>query len=428
MAEEVKPVIDEGQVEQDQESSSHHGQKHVNQEEQGGAEEELEELQVRVVDREQFEADVLHQVDQQVQEQGRQRDIAVRIKELKALTKSLTSVVRESERCGAALKQLLSAPYTSLSSTGHRKSENLIREQRELKAQKVDGFEKQAELVKELQDLGHNVDEDLSITLVKEETSKKKKEASKKEEKEQKGEAEAATETETETEKSIRLGEKTAFGSSLRVKRDGDQGQQFRDYVKYQKELNSAASPSRKRRKGKATGKRGKRGGDGEDREDDGNGTDDSDWESSSDEGSSRKKFSKRHRGQTTVDDGDREEYLDRLQQWQDQQEGGEDDGLDRRYEELEGGLQVPSRIWERLYGYQKVCVQWLWELHQQRVGGILGDEMGLGKTIQIIAFAASLSFSCKRPGSTRKFGPTLIVCPTTGLCFLISLHYVYDF
>ena len=26
----------------------------------------------------------------------------------------------------------------------------------------------------------------------------------------------------------------------------------------------------------------------------------------------------------------------------------------------------------------------WLWELHCQRAGGIIGDEMGLGKTIQV--------------------------------------------
>ena len=40
--------------------------------------------------------------------------------------------------------------------------------------------------------------------------------------------------------------------------------------------------------------------------------------------------------------------------------------------------------IWSRLFSYQKVGVQWMWELHQQRCGGILGDEMGLGKTIQV--------------------------------------------
>lgn len=40
---------------------------------------------------------------------------------------------------------------------------------------------------------------------------------------------------------------------------------------------------------------------------------------------------------------------------------------------------------------YQRVGVKWLWQLHKQQVGGIIGDEMGLGKTIQIIAFLVGL-------------------------------------
>ena len=43
---------------------------------------------------------------------------------------------------------------------------------------------------------------------------------------------------------------------------------------------------------------------------------------------------------------------------------------------------------------YQKTGVKWLWELHTQQAGGIVGDEMGLGKTIQIIAFLAGLKYS----------------------------------
>ncbi|EOD36958.1 hypothetical protein EMIHUDRAFT_201306 [Emiliania huxleyi CCMP1516] len=35
------------------------------------------------------------------------------------------------------------------------------------------------------------------------------------------------------------------------------------------------------------------------------------------------------------------------------------------------------------MFEHQRMCLQWLWELHQQEVGGILGDEMGLGKTLQ---------------------------------------------
>lgn len=51
--------------------------------------------------------------------------------------------------------------------------------------------------------------------------------------------------------------------------------------------------------------------------------------------------------------------------------------------------------------------VKWLWELHTQRAGGIIGDEMGLGKTIQLAAFLAGLHAS-------GKFRASLIVCPAT--------------
>ncbi|KAI3460968.1 hypothetical protein Pfo_017631 [Paulownia fortunei] len=54
-----------------------------------------------------------------------------------------------------------------------------------------------------------------------------------------------------------------------------------------------------------------------------------------------------------------------------------------------------------------KVGVQWLWELHCQRAGGIIGDEMGLGKTIQILAFLGSLHFS-------GMYKPSIIICPVT--------------
>ncbi|NXH16832.1 ERCC6 protein, partial [Bucco capensis] len=76
-------------------------------------------------------------------------------------------------------------------------------------------------------------------------------------------------------------------------------------------------------------------------------------------------------------------------------------------------------------FRYQQTGVRWLWELHCQQAGGILGDEMGLGKTIQIIAFLAGLSYSKIRSrGSNYRqvllcrlyqgLGPTVIVCPAT--------------
>ena len=51
---------------------------------------------------------------------------------------------------------------------------------------------------------------------------------------------------------------------------------------------------------------------------------------------------------------------------------------------------------------YQRTGVQWLWELHGQQAGGIVGDEMGLGKTIQMIVFLAGLRVSKLYSNVTR--------------------------
>ena len=54
-------------------------------------------------------------------------------------------------------------------------------------------------------------------------------------------------------------------------------------------------------------------------------------------------------------------------------------------FEMLNGGLKLKRETFNKLFDYQKRGVQWMWELHQQRVGGIIGDEMGLGKTAQVL-------------------------------------------
>lgn len=77
---------------------------------------------------------------------------------------------------------------------------------------------------------------------------------------------------------------------------------------------------------------------------------------------------------------------------------------------QFQGSYRIPGEIYHHLFEYQKTCTKWLWELHSQNVGGIIGDEMGLGKTIQIIAFLAGLSYS----GLLK--GPILILCPATVL------------
>lgn len=73
----------------------------------------------------------------------------------------------------------------------------------------------------------------------------------------------------------------------------------------------------------------------------------------------------------------------------------------------LEGGLRIPGTIYEQLFDYQKVGVQWLWELHCQRAGGIIGDEMGLGKTVQILSFLGSLH-------NSGMYKPSIVICPVT--------------
>ncbi|XP_068760439.1 DNA excision repair protein ERCC-6-like isoform X1 [Montipora capricornis] len=85
---------------------------------------------------------------------------------------------------------------------------------------------------------------------------------------------------------------------------------------------------------------------------------------------------------------------------------------------EFDKGLKVPGKIWHKLYKYQQTGVQWLWELHCQQAGGIIGDEMGLGKTIQMIAFLAGLKYSKISAKKSKRggLGPVLIVCPVTVL------------
>ena len=70
-------------------------------------------------------------------------------------------------------------------------------------------------------------------------------------------------------------------------------------------------------------------------------------------------------------------------------------------------GFVLPGYIWERLFDYQRTGVKWMWEIHTQQAGGIIGDEMGLGKTVQVVAFLAGLHAS-------GKFRPSLVVMPAT--------------
>ncbi|CAI4043860.1 DNA-dependent ATPase RAD26 SKDI_10G2380 [Saccharomyces kudriavzevii IFO 1802] len=117
-------------------------------------------------------------------------------------------------------------------------------------------------------------------------------------------------------------------------------------------------------------------------------------------------------------DDGDESYYQARLKRWIKQRSADRKKTADlpewRMHHpnipdaKLNNEFKIPGEIYSLLFDYQKTCVQWLYELHQQNCGGIIGDEMGLGKTIQIIAFIAALHHS------GLLTGPVLIVCPAT--------------
>ncbi|KAJ5924153.1 DNA repair protein rhp26 [Penicillium verhagenii] len=125
------------------------------------------------------------------------------------------------------------------------------------------------------------------------------------------------------------------------------------------------------------------------------------------------------------VDDGDESVYQERLMLWiktrsearRREQPGYQDDPNEEEWHkphpkyhdlELPNGLKVPGDIAHYLFSYQKTGVQWLWELHQQSVGGIVGDEMGLGKTVQAITYVAALHHS------KMSSKPAIVVCPAT--------------
>jgi superfamily II DNA or RNA helicase len=62
-----------------------------------------------------------------------------------------------------------------------------------------------------------------------------------------------------------------------------------------------------------------------------------------------------------------------------------------------------------KLREYQKSGFAWLWQLHENRMTGVLADDMGLGKTVQALAL---LTKAKEEEGNA----PTLIVCPTSVL------------
>ncbi|XP_054156083.1 DNA excision repair protein ERCC-6-like [Oppia nitens] len=125
------------------------------------------------------------------------------------------------------------------------------------------------------------------------------------------------------------------------------------------------------------------------------------------------------------TDDGDDKCFQRRIKEYKKQRllerhenirpDGTEVKNLDELVK-LDNGFQLPKRIWDQLYAYQQTGVKWLWELHGNGCGGIVGDEMGLGKTIQVISFLCGLSFTKLNDfrDTRTTLGPVLLVCPAT--------------
>mmetsp|Transcript_45072 Transcript_45072/g.72014 ORF Transcript_45072/g.72014 Transcript_45072/m.72014 type:complete len:1197 (-) Transcript_45072:101-3691(-) len=91
-------------------------------------------------------------------------------------------------------------------------------------------------------------------------------------------------------------------------------------------------------------------------------------------------------------------------------EDGGEGEGDsvgEPQFVVFSGGLRVARRFYCKLFEYQRTCLEWLWDLHRQGTGGILGDEMGLGKTVQIASFLGALKDS-------DILLPSIICCPAT--------------
>lgn len=80
----------------------------------------------------------------------------------------------------------------------------------------------------------------------------------------------------------------------------------------------------------------------------------------------------------------------------------------------LAGDFYAPGFLYQQLFPFQKTAVQWLSELHEQGVGGIVGDEMGLGKTIQV-------HFEHHAPSTQGSESAFLSV---QVISFLAALHY----
>ena len=57
----------------------------------------------------------------------------------------------------------------------------------------------------------------------------------------------------------------------------------------------------------------------------------------------------------------------------------------------LRDWFSLPKEQYHSLFEHQRVGVSWLYDLYQEKKGGILGDDMGLGKTVQVATLLQGL-------------------------------------
>lgn len=85
-----------------------------------------------------------------------------------------------------------------------------------------------------------------------------------------------------------------------------------------------------------------------------------------------------------SIDDLQEIDYEDRVDDWienglsrmKEMKERDEED-VPPGAQDLPDGLQIPAWMNDRLFGYQREALAWMWNLHRQGSGGVLGDEMG---------------------------------------------------
>ena len=374
----------------------------------------LEGLGVSVQSQETLENDIIEKLEEKIKVKEQEAVVKQVKKELTSISTKIRENLKRKKHCERQIRSIYKSE-SSLSSQKTRQISSLLNDQEGFERALTELFASQTANIQRLKESNYDFENDpeLKVLIIKQENESVE-------------DAEDEAEEETELQKNIRLGDVTAFGNVLQTRSSNQNDEvNFDNYLQQQigGDFN-AASTSRKRRisrecsddsdsgfvdvvpekrkKTEATANKSRikktepQGEDSDwkpesseeeeekqeeplikkkeakksskpqrrlyDEDEVGWRTDDSDFDGTDDEAETPKRKRTRH-----GDDGDKDLYLARVTAWQ-QKRSEDDKSLDGRYEELEGGLRVPSSLWKKLYNYQRVGVQWMFELHQQQV------------------------------------------------------------